>query len=730
MIRQKKAQVTWFIILGIILVLAIAVVLFIQQQNTKIDPAERIDIPYRQTPIYTYTEECIEKSTAKGLDIMGVQGGYIDIPAGRPTLEAYDPEGRHVVSEDRIKAVEKKDSANSIPYWITRNFADIPSLEDLEEGLEEFIEQDTLACIDGFKAFKEQGYEIEYGDIEADVSFGKDTNVDVMFPITAKKQETIDIERFVIRAPVNFRLLYETAYSIAEEEFTFGFIEESTNNLISLYSGVDEKKLPPTAATITNLDCDYKTWDEEDTRNLMKAVLDKGISYIKVAGTEFIQPKKGILESFVFDTGLAGSGGLKAEFDYDPGWDLLEFDIKPGEGPGIANPDRIAATNVPMVPQICSFEYNYKYDLEYPVLLTISDQNSKKISPTGAYQGGGYSLNVPLWIFICGNQVRECTGKPAYLDNLVLNQTFAKEAGYVDTLFCDEKQRISKTIDIKVSSENSPLEGVDVHYYCGEESNNNCYIGSTGNDGTISARFPLCVNGRIRLWKKGYAEKLEILTTTGDEKDLAYDLEKKKTLNSDVRIIRLSDFIRAYKSGTPVSGYASPVNEKEKVILSLEGAGSLSRMYPGVETNISISSGEYLLEYMIRSETKILPSFLEGNREISYNQEGGVYDGKWITGSGEYAFMLSESDLHEKENMVFTVIARKRGGEYAAVDEFRDRIFDEQGNIDAELLYEEGELVAVDGLLSKDFEAEEGQKVEYITIKKEEVSRYLRPVLR
>ena len=376
---NRKAQVSYFIIAGFVLVLAVATVMYISQERARIEsPATITEGAYSKTPIARYVEECLEKSTAQGLAIMSVQGGYIDIPYGAFTLNALDKENRVVIEEDGRKRITQGNEPNQIPYWLLYSRPDFPSIDDIKSELASFIEREVMLCIDDFNPFKEQGYEIEYGFIQANVELGKDVIVNIDFPITAKKDDdTIEIERFLTIAPVNLKLVYDTAYFIAANELSFGFIEDATNNLISLYSGVDENKLPPTAATITNFDCDYTTWNQDDVEDNMKGILSQGMNYIKVKGTEFKQPPKGILNSFIFDPGLNEIKGLKADFEYRPEWDLLKFNVKPKTAGGIANPDKIAAAGVPFLPQICSFEYNYKYDVEYPVLLTVTDENSR-----------------------------------------------------------------------------------------------------------------------------------------------------------------------------------------------------------------------------------------------------------------------------------------------------------------------------------------------------------------
>jgi hypothetical protein len=645
-----------------------------------------------------------------------------------------DKENRVVIDEDGREKIIEGNNNNQVPYWIVNNRLSFITLDEVTNGLKSYIETETMICIDDFKSFREQGFNISYGNINVNISLGKDVNVEVNLPISAVRgNEKSEIDRFGVTAPVNLKLVYETAMNIAVDEMFTSFLEDSTNNLISVYSGVDREKLPPVSATITNTECDFVTWDENEVKERMKAVLNQGINYVKIKGTDYQDPGEGYLQSFIFDTGLTNSG-VKADFEYNPEWDMLKFDVKPRTGSGIEPPDKVSATGIPFLPEICTFKYFYKYDIEYPAVLTVNDPNSAHINPfTNIYEGNGYSISIPIWTFICGNQERRCTGAPDYLSAVALNESFVEESGYVETLFCEQEQRISKNITINISSKGAIVEGANVNYYCGDENNNNCFIGKTDANGQLIAKFPLCYNGIIKISKNGFSSVVDSLTTNdGKEKTLNYNLDESKSLASSIKVIKTIDFIKAYlsKDINQIDSSASELTANEKVVASIKGEKTISRMYPEMnEQNIELNRGDYFIDYAIRAPMKILPSFYAGQIPISYNQAGGVYEGIWVTGSGSIPFSLTTNELEGKKHIEFIIIATKREGEYSAVDEFRDSIFNDNGDIDAELLYENGKLISVDGMHSKDFTAKDNQKVEYLKISKEEYSKYVKPRL-
>ena len=536
--------------------------------------------------------------------------------------------------------------------------------------------------------------------------------------------QTTFLERFIAKAPVNLNTVLEVSGNIAANEAFYGFIEESTKELIGLYSGVNPNKIPPTAATITNLDCSFVTWEKEEVKNNLKNILDKGMDYIKIKGTDYDVPAEPLLKSFIFDSDL-DSPNVKVNFDYDPEWGLLYFDITPKSGEGIAPPDKIIAGGIPFVPNLCTFKYRYKYDLEYPVLVTVSDSNSKGINAfTNVYEGE-YSFTFPLWIRICGNQNRECTG-PGPGSQAVLDKEFLDANKIYDTLFCDKNQYLSEEFTIKTD------DNVNVYYSCADEINNNCFIGKSDINGELKTTLPLCVNGVMSFQKPGY-QRGNTLVTTVDTSDLevSFKMEKIKPLKASVQVISTLDFVDAYikKDLRLARAKASALISNEQAIISLTGETTETRIYPDMENElIDFATGDYDLNYLIKADMKIEPSFVKTlgeDYEISYHESGtGTYEGIWIIGSDTYSFSLE--DINDKSSIIFYVLAVKRASEKTEVNDFHDTIFVD-GSIKAELLYEDDVLIDIDGLVSEDFKAKENQRVEKIII--EDYADFLSPEL-
>ena len=79
----KKAQISIFIIIGIILVLSFAALMVIStlRRNATLSPstASAAEIPSWAAEINAYVSSCIQKIGIIGFKKIGLQGGYIDM---------------------------------------------------------------------------------------------------------------------------------------------------------------------------------------------------------------------------------------------------------------------------------------------------------------------------------------------------------------------------------------------------------------------------------------------------------------------------------------------------------------------------------------------------------------------------------------------------------------------------------------------------------------------------
>jgi len=209
--KSKKAQITIFIIIGIIIILSIGIILYVRGGSAKKELVAEVEKLDRagEIAIRNYVEACLKKVSEDGLERIGMQGGYINIS---------DP-------PDHIE-----DLPYNISYGLDNN-ADQnllesyrPFLSVLEKDLQEFVNSELKTCIKEFSVFKEIGFEITAGIINTTVTLTEEEAIiSLDYPLTIKKGEAeARINRFGVNIPNRLKKIHELAKNSIRDYFDSG----------------------------------------------------------------------------------------------------------------------------------------------------------------------------------------------------------------------------------------------------------------------------------------------------------------------------------------------------------------------------------------------------------------------------------------------------------------------------------------------------------------------------
>jgi len=154
--KTKKAQLSVFIILAIVIVGAIVLVAVFRNN---IFPQK---VPADIQPVYDYYLSCIENDLSTGKAIMGQQAGYIKQPE-------FSPASEYMPFSNQLDFL-----GTGVPYWyyISGNGVakeQIPSKEKMQEQLNDFLEERITDC--DFSDFEQRGFEISTGIPKTQRSF-------------------------------------------------------------------------------------------------------------------------------------------------------------------------------------------------------------------------------------------------------------------------------------------------------------------------------------------------------------------------------------------------------------------------------------------------------------------------------------------------------------------------------------------------------------------------------
>lgn len=142
---MKRGQVTLFIILGILVLTAVSLTLYVNQEFIKNLFEERItrltEVPYAIQPLDVHIKDCVSDSAKLSLNIILLQGGYFE-PKNKIELESID-----------------------VAYWYDGK--DItPTIETIEKETAKSMQEILPNCLLDFN----EDYSIEIKELKSKIS--------------------------------------------------------------------------------------------------------------------------------------------------------------------------------------------------------------------------------------------------------------------------------------------------------------------------------------------------------------------------------------------------------------------------------------------------------------------------------------------------------------------------------------------------------------------------------
>lgn len=541
LLGTKKAQVTVFIIVGIVLVLGISTFFMLRTSNVKDQfdeqgqqiVVERVSAEFR--PVQDYVTQCVTDLGTQGLRLLGQQGGYIDVSGLRTNKLDPTSTGANAL------VFWPEDEDFKIPYWWYMDSSDDcfstfscrfsseqPRLEgsadSIETQLEEYIDENLAGCLDEFKPLKNQGFRfLEQSDPETDVTFTKDdVFIELDYPVTSlydrKEQE---LTFYNTRLDVSFREMYEFASELVSLQQSGAFLERQLIDIISLYSGTDQDALLPpfyNPAALRGTGDIRLVWTRNEVKKAIQSLLPSYVPMFSVYHSRNFRMRSGaddydsaFFEKMVIPINDSDYVDYDVDFSYKSWWDLyLNIDDLQVMQPESSAPKFLKDIPLvgPVLNQFSPLRYQFAYDVSYPVMMTLSDPD--------AFGGDGFTMNVAMETNVRNNM-------PVFETENELEQQAAAgiPASLTRSIFCSIENFDSGNVTaiVKDARSGDELEGANVNYICAQES---CYMGMTKShdDGIyFKGQFPVCVGGMLEVQLAGYERKTVPLSTQLDQGD-------------------------------------------------------------------------------------------------------------------------------------------------------------------------------------------------------------------
>ncbi len=699
---KKRSQVTLFIVIGIVILFSTLIIWYIRSQTTTTEDK----VTAEKGPVQTYVEQCLKQVSDQALEYIGMQGGYITMEGADKITAEKDPFNSRLLSV--------ADGRLLLPYWLYQDYlgldnTEMPALEKSYDGdysiewqLEDYVDNHMESCLDDFKVFEPQGIDVaEMGVLKTDVIMtDNNVNFKLHYPINVYKPDG-DMESlsdFYAEVPVRLKRIYTLAKEIRDHEMQSVFLERDTRNLITLYSRIDSDYLPPMYGGLHFEQCsDRVFWLYNDVYSNFKDMLIANIPYLRVADTsnglitvndpdeKNRKIRQGIYNNMVQDVSDDAYPSISADFSYRKDFPLqLDFG-----GYGLLEPNSFQVDL--LFSQLCMFEYQFAYNVKYPVLVTLTDSKSE-------LDGRDYMFEFPMEVVLKDNFPRV-----RYTD------AFGSAPEPAVASECEPEQRLSGNITINVvDPSGNGIDDANVYFQCGpsmvydfydngtvkdiKQFADKCFMGTTDN-GILRERFPQCQkSGMVTISRDGYAKRTELIgdTLQGKDRTMTFTMDKIYSMKLDVKkyfvkppdgqtdrpgvVVDDNDDVTAcnvYDTGSSLQSYENALIRLTKTDLDkgeLTGP-SVAYYSPGNTSNISISPGTYHIEIILmrnerfngemtikkHSESKKIEGTLVSDSKTIYYPDEDVLLPSVFTGGAMFNWTVTREELESGSTVTFHV---------------------------------------------------------------------------
>ncbi|MFH1641926.1 MAG: hypothetical protein ABIC04_03420 [Nanoarchaeota archaeon] len=498
---MKRGQITIFIIMGLVIMLAVSYFIFIREKS--IIQLEQINPEL--LPVQSFIETCIINTGKEGLTTLGLNGGYIYFP---PYIEE-NPDS--YIS--RSPTPELKN-----PYWWFDGISRVPTKEFMQDQISRYVTENLPECLNSFDVFSNKYEVIEHGDMGTITEIGNSmeslVKIETMYPLEIKdkfNKTLAEIDRFRVEVPVRLNAAHTLARRIMESENAGGFMEKKVIDLIAM-----DDDIPDTGGP--KFQCNKLQWQVEPIKNKLKMLMTENFPYIKIRGSNFtpdryvplpdIAPWASLPETYnasyywhhyIWEVGDEDYSNMKVGFTYDNyelEW-LNDFYIRPNNYPIIESNSQRGNQ---MLSFFCMHIWHFTYDVKFPVKVTIVDQDTRKndeFSFIFAFQGS-IDHNEPR---------RDTFAITDYQTSNIIR----------DDEFCSsELDNTMRFYAIENTTTGYELKGVNLSFVCGRYE---CPLGLTTPDYSMYGTpywqgvMPRCTLGILRAKKEGYADSQRFISS-------------------------------------------------------------------------------------------------------------------------------------------------------------------------------------------------------------------------
>ena len=600
--EMKKGQITFFIILGIILLIILGAYLAL----VNLRPQRDIIQPKYQ-PLYAYMTGCVESTAREAITRIGENGGFL-----------YEPQ--EISRDPYAYLTSTLVGVREDPFWWTEGISRVPPEEYLEEQITRYVKENLKTCLN-YAPFENEFIITELQEIpDITTELGEEaTIIRVSFPLKvvdkATGEENRNLKNFDRTLQIRVKKAYELAKRIMDRENQDTFIERKVIELIGLSS---EERIPYTGIDIS---CKPKTWKVPEVKEELQKLIRVNFPYIKVQGLPIDEDRIVDFDSglqfkdsyfakqYVWDIGDVAIPDMRATVIYDDY--PMQFAVTPNDG-------ALLKSNMQKGQQALSFlcinMWHFTYDIVFPVMIRISDDENRYHE--------SFMFEFPFMVSIQDNQPK----REAFTSTI----SPSTGGGDVDEFCTTDATDKEIVLTIQDALDKSPIEGAELRMACGSME---CSLGYTDDGGELARPLPYCVNAVLKANKTGYEDAERFFQTEVEGREYVMTMQPFKQF----------ELIRVVKHA--FTDAESPIGAEQRLASDEQATITLK-----TETD------EYFTLYPQDGDGE-LPLAVPLVPETTYDVQIYLIKGESIIGGYEAAWKPSFAHLQTADTLTFHVLA-------------------------------------------------------------------------
>ena len=418
---MRKGQVTLFVILGILILGLIALAIYMkttsQQEQLKKEVTEII--PGEFQPVKQFVEQCVYGVGKEALVKAGQQGGHVDPrKSGILSIPEFPTQGSGIELAPG--------SGILLPYWFYLRSSDkcqqncvfdsmrpplsrTQGANSIEEQVDKYIEEHLPACLDKFKAFKDQFDVREKGPKRVTTTIADDrVSFFMEYPLEVSRNKVLQqISQYQAHMPLNFKELYDLASVLlqAVEDPNIRFFERLSLSAIGAYGLGKNSVIPPMEGGTRFGMGSPEVWQKSKVKGEVQALLADNVPIVDVLGALNSQVVlmqdnpvfNGIYSNYHITLDTIPPVDLSSkviEFNYLDWWPLY-LDLPQSKGEVIMPDTVMSFFLIPIGFQ----NFDFTYDYSFPVTVRIQDVDSLK--------GEGFTFQYAFEVNVRNNRALE-----------------------------------------------------------------------------------------------------------------------------------------------------------------------------------------------------------------------------------------------------------------------------------------------------------------------------------